>query len=140
MTVYEAIANVICDLPAIGKDSLNQAQGFKFRGIEDIVKEIKPLLGKHGLFIVPERSTIERGEVRTAKNGSHWYPATVTIGWLIYARDGSQLWAETSGEGLDNGDKAVSKANTMAYKTLLLQLFAIADVDGDAFSPGGMHD
>lgn len=56
--VSEAINQVVKELPAIGKNSRNTQQGFMFRSVDDIKTALKPLLGKHGLFLLPARSTL----------------------------------------------------------------------------------
>jgi hypothetical protein len=54
------------------------------------------------------------------------------VGYRIYGPDGSYIEAASYGEGTDSGDKATSKAMTMAFKYLLFELLCIADPEDDA--------
>ena len=56
MNVYQAINAVQADLSQVGiaKNRTNtQGAGFKFRGIDDVLNALSPLLAKHGLVIIP---------------------------------------------------------------------------------------
>lgn len=39
-TIHQAIAGVMKDVGAVGKDRSNQQQGFKFRGIDDVMNAL----------------------------------------------------------------------------------------------------
>jgi hypothetical protein len=47
--VYSAICRVIFDLSheGIAKNNRNQAQGYNFRGIDDVYNVLSPLLARH---------------------------------------------------------------------------------------------
>ena len=51
--IYGAISAAMADITAIGKGKYNQQQGFKFRGIDDVMNVLKPILTKHQIFTVP---------------------------------------------------------------------------------------
>ena len=131
------IAKVIAELPAIGKDRKNEAQRYTFRGIDDIMAALKPLLGKHGIIIVP--NVLERlVDTRALRNGGSLYFTYLRVRYDIYVPEGLAFSAEVWGEGSDSGDKSTNKAMTAAYKYLVNQVFCIADAsteDGDAQSP-----
>lgn len=136
MIVQEAIKNVIADLPAIGKDSYNEQQGFAFRGIDAVVTALKPLLAKHGVILVPDVTERIYAQ-RPTRNGGVMHEVNLHITYRIYGPEGDCIMASGWGEGTDSGDKATNKAMTAAYKYVLFQLFAIADAaaDGDAHTP-----
>lgn len=128
--IHEAMAAILDELPAIGKDSTNAALRFNFRGIEAIVDALNPLLGKHG--VVPVLAGTQLLQYQEKQKG---YAAVVHNRYRFTARDGSFVEAQAIGEGQDFGDKAVAKANTMALKTCLGQVFCLAyedDPDGDS--------
>ena len=52
--IYAAIAGVISDVGAVGKDKINKQQGFKFRSIDDVYNALHPALAKNKVFIVPK--------------------------------------------------------------------------------------
>ena len=51
--IFEAMAAIMVDIDAVGKNQKNQSQGFKFRGIDDVYNAVHPILAKHGVFTVP---------------------------------------------------------------------------------------
>lgn len=136
-SVTAALASVMAMLPAIGKDN-KSPQGYSYRGIEAITKQLQPLLAAHGVVISP-RSTIT--DVRPSpamKEG--WQDVYMTVEWTITGPDASTLIAQTTGVGRDNSDKGANKAQTQAYKYLLLHLLCIADAKDDADGQTYEHD
>jgi phytoene dehydrogenase-like protein len=128
-SVVKALAKVIADLPAIGKGD-KSPQGYSFRGIEAITKHLQPLLARHGVVIVPN-ATVTSVVPSPAMKDS-WQDVYVTVQWTIYGPDGSSITACTTGIGRDNADKGVNKAQTQAFKYLLLHMLCIADAKDDA--------
>ena len=131
-TIYQAIGDIIGELGGIGKGGFNKDQGYKFRGIDDVLKEVHPLLGKHGVFFAP--TVLERiYEERISKQGSVGHVAHLHVQYTVYGPSGDSVQISTWGEGLDYSDKSTNKAMTAAFKYALFELFAIADPteDGD---------
>lgn len=127
--IHAEMAAILDELPAIGKDSRNAALNFSFRGIDAIINALNPLLGKHGVVPVLASSQLLHYEAKTKG-----YAAVVLNTYRFTARDGSFVEAQAVGEGHDFGDKAVTKASTLAQKTCLGQTFCLAtedDPDGD---------
>lgn len=126
--IIERIASVIHELPAIGKDQRNSQQNFFFRGIDDIMSALKPLLAKHEIVIVP--NVVERiDSTRDTRSGGTMYVVLLHVQFTFYAPGGQEIVASGWGEGTDSGDKATNKAMTGAFKYVLVQVFAIADAD-----------
>lgn len=109
---------------SIGKDKKNPQQGYKYRGIDDVMNVFQPLLAKYKVFIVPEVLSHEREE-RTNKNGTLLLYSVCTIKYTFYAEDGSSISAVVIGEGMDSGDKATNKAMSVAMKYAMFQTFCI---------------
>lgn len=135
MNIYESITKIMEEVPAIGKDKVNKQQGFKFRGIDDVMNALQPLLAKNKVFIVPEILEQTREERTTSKGGNLIY-SICKIKYKFYAEDGSNIEAITIGEGMDSGDKATNKAMAIAMKYALFQVFCIPteemkDLDGE---------
>jgi hypothetical protein len=131
--IYKKMSLVMADIGAIGKDQKNQAQGFKFRGIDQFVNALYPALVKHGVFMAPEvvSATHELKEV-VRSNGKPGVDKHVTlmVKYRFFAEDGS--FAEVgpiASEGLDSGDKATNKALSAALKYALIQTFSIPTED-----------
>ena len=135
--IYAAISAAMADISAIGKDKYNQQQGFKFRGIDDVMNALKPILTKNKIFTVPQVLEQTREIKVTAKGGELRY-SLLKIAFRFYATDGSFVEAVTLGEGMDSGDKASNKAMAIAYKYALFQVFCIpteemTDPDGESY-------
>lgn len=135
--IYAAISAAMADISAIAKDKYNQQQGFKFRGIDDVMNALKPILTKNKIFTVPQVLEQTREIKVTAKGGELRY-SLLKIAFRFYATDGSFIEAVTLGEGMDSGDKASNKAMAIAYKYALFQVFCIpteemTDPDGESY-------
>lgn len=124
MNIYESITKIMEEVPAIGKNKTNKTQGFKFRGIDDVMNALQPLLAKYKVFIAPEILEQIREE-RTTKTGGNLIYSICKIKYKFYAEDGSSIEAVTIGEGMDSGDKATNKAMAIAMKYALFQVFCI---------------
>jgi hypothetical protein len=112
------------EVPSIGKTQRNKIQGFMYRGIDDVMNALQPLLAKNKVFIVPEILEQTREERTTSKGGNLIY-SICKIKYKFYAEDGSSVEAITIGEGMDSGDKATNKAMAIAMKYALFQVFCI---------------
>lgn len=135
MNIYESITKIMEEIPAIGKDQTNKTQGFKYRGIDDVMNTLQPLLSKNKVFIVPQILEQTREERTTNKGGNLIY-SICKIKYIFYAEDGTYIEAVTVGEGMDSGDKATNKAMAIAMKYALFQVFCIPteemkDPDGE---------
>ncbi len=139
MKVYEQIAAITAELSKVGisKDSKNQSQGYKFRGIDQVYGALSPLLAKHGLCILP-RVTAREVVERQNRQGTALFYVTLTVEFdFVAAEDGSKHTVVTIGEAMDSGDKASNKAMSAAYKYAAFQAFCIpteGDNDADATS------
>lgn len=135
--IYAAISAAMADISAIGKDKYNQQQGFKFRGIDDVMNALKPILTKNKIFTVPQVLEQTR-EIKVTTKGGELRYSLLKIAFRFYTTDGSFVEAVTLGEGMDSGDKASNKAMAIAYKYALFQVFCIpteemADPDGESY-------
>lgn len=130
-----AMAAIIQDISAIPKDQKNQAQGFNFRGIDQIYTALHPIFAAHGVCCLPQVEEMTTTEFLNAK-GNKTFRSAVKVAYHFTASDGSSLMARTVGEAFDMADKATNKAMSAAHKYLLLQTFLIptADLkDADAY-------
>lgn len=137
--IYEALAAVMSEIGAIEKSKKNQQQGFMYRGIDDVMNALNPILAKHKVIIAPEILEQIREERETARGGKLIY-SICTIKYTFFTTDGSNVSVTVIGEGMDSGDKATNKAMSIAYKYACFQMFCIPtedmiDPDGDAPGP-----
>lgn len=124
MNIFESINAVMKDCGFIAKDSKNQQQNYKFRGIDAVMNALNPALIKNKVFVVPEVLEQEREERQTSKGGLLIY-SVVKVRYKFYAEDGSCVEACVVGEGMDSGDKATNKAMSAAFKYACFQTFCI---------------
>lgn len=142
--IFELIPEAMRRVGAIGKDSENTQQKYKFRGIDAVYNALNPVMSELGLFIVPEILDHRREERETEStyNGqtkkSLLKYSILTIRFTMYAPDGSNVSCVVVGEGMDSGDKASNKAMSVALKYACFQLFMIPTeetaIDPDAES------
>lgn len=128
--IYQAIPAIMHDLSAIKKEKKagDGKFGYMFRGIDDVMNALHPLLSAHGVFVTPEVLEQERTErVVEGYNGQKkttlW--SVLKIRFTFHADDGSSVSCTTIGEGMDNGDKASNKAMSIAMKYAMFQVFCI---------------
>ena len=140
--IYKKMSDVMREIGAIGKDQKNQAQGFKFRGIDQFVNALYPALTRHGVFMAPSAINYNQELKEVVRsNGKPGVDKHVSIlmQYKFYAEDGSSVTiGPIPAEGLDSGDKATNKALSAALKYALIQTFSIPTEDmaeGDLESP-----
>lgn len=106
----------------IAKGDRNAQQGFSFRGVDRVYEAMAGPMAEHGLFSAPEVLSVERGE-RESKGGGKLLLVYLTVKYTFWcATDGSSVSTTVAAEAMDSGDKATSKAMSVAHRTALLQL------------------
>jgi hypothetical protein len=130
---------ILRDTEAIGKDSVNQSQGFKFRGIDAVIQSLHAIFQKHGVFICPE--VLEHNWIeQTTKSGGMQIHLWTKTRFHFYAEDGSSVTMTGLGEAADSGDKATAKTLSISLKYCLSHALLIPtqdDSDPDAHTPPG---
>lgn len=128
------------DITAIEKGQKNTQQNFNYRGIDDIMNALKPLLVKHEVLTacnIAEQSH----EIVTDAKGRQTIRALIKLEVKLYcSADGSNISVSAIGEAMDYGDKAFNKAMSIAYKYAMLQTFCIptemVDPDSNSYEIG----
>jgi len=122
--IYKKLAAINSEVEAIGKDRKNEQQGFKFRGIDDVMNALHFSFAKNEVVILPEVLTYERSERQNTK-GTAIFSILAKIKYTFVAPDGSSVSSIVVGEAMDSGDKGMNKALSIALKYVLLQMFLI---------------
>lgn len=126
--VYAAINRVTATLSTIGISKNRQTTGgstFKYRGIDDVINTLSPILAAEGLCVLPRILNCNTVE-RTSKSGGQLFYTTVEAEFdFVSAKDGSMHTCRTFGEAMDSSDKSTNKAMSAAYKYVAFQAFAI---------------
>ena len=126
--IYKALAEINKGITAIGKNRTNQTQGFKFRGIDDVMNELHSLFAENEVIILPEVLKIDSTE-RLNKTGGTLFCVKVSVRFDFVHSSGDYTSCTLVGEAMDSGDKAVNKAMSIALKYALLQMFLIPTED-----------
>ena len=132
--IHKALATVNKSIKAIGKDRTNQQQGFKFRGIDDVMNELHSLFAANEIIILQTVNEVTVTE-RTNQRGTALFYVRINVTYHFTHSDGSHADITVYGEAMDSGDKATTKAMSIALKYALLQMFLIPteeDKDPDA--------
>lgn len=141
--IHSALVAVGAELAKIGvaKDRVNDQQHFKFRGIDDVMNAVGPLLFKHRvLFLV---KYVDYPDVeRATRDGSKSLIHTKVKGEFTFvsAEDGSSVSVTTFGVAMDAGDKAMNKSMSASLKYALLQTFLIPTEGGNEDADYTTHE
>jgi hypothetical protein len=135
--IHQALVDVGGDLSKIGisKDRKNEQQGFRFRGIDDVMNVVSPILAKHRVVFLVDYSDYPDVERVTGKGTTLIYTKVKGVFTFVSAVDSSAVTVTTFGVAMDSGDKACNKAMSAALKYALLQTFLIpteSSEDADA--------
>lgn len=131
-----AIATIMAEIKPVEKEGFNKFQGYKYARMQDLSRELTPLMGKHGIVIFQTevgRELFDNGAAIAVryrftishKSGEVWPEHPIQTG-LSSCRN-------TKG-GFD--DKALNKCHTSARKYFLLSLFQIPTADEDDVDSG----
>ena len=122
--IYQKMANILKETKAITKSEKNQQQGFKFRGIDNVMNELHELFAKNDVFILQEVQGFTTENRPTKSGGTNTF-TRATIKFRYMTTDGSFVDTVNVGEAMDSGDKGMNKAMSTALKYSLLQMFLI---------------
>lgn len=130
-TVHEALAAVMADVTHVGKDGKNSQQNYNFRGIDGVLNAVGPALRRHGVIILPNTVSASQETVEVGAKRTPMKSVTVQVHYTFVGPGGDQLTAVVFGEAMDSGDKAMSKAMSVALRTCLIQTLALPTHEPD---------
>lgn len=130
--IHAAITKAMRDIAAIGiaKDhqaSLGGAQ-VNYRGIEAAMNQMSGVLIRCKITVTPRYSdlTVTERAKGDPKDGKATRFVTLRGDFTFTsAEDGSSVTCSHYGEAMDSGDKAVTKAQSVAFRTALFQQFVV---------------
>lgn len=127
--IFKKLHLIMTEVGSIGKDQKNTHQGFKFRGVDQFVNKIHPLLLKHQVLMLPQ--VINRQDkLIESKDGKKSQSISLIMAYnFIDIEDGSSYAVTMPSEGLDSGDKATNKAISGALKYALINTFMVPTED-----------
>lgn len=130
--LYRKIAAVAGAIGAVEKDGRNADQKYRYPTPASVMSAVKPLMAEQGLAIVPH--LVDFQEIDTgqrAGSGKPFMLNRVSMHYhLLDGETGEELvvpWQAQAGTYGD--DKGLAKAQTIALRTFLIQLFQIPAED-----------
>lgn len=131
--IHAALNAAMRDIASVGiaKTQKNDAQGYRFRGIEQAMNELSPIMVNHGITVTPRYADLVLFE-RAKAEGKAVRFATVKGSFTFTADDDTSVTSEAYGEAMDSGDKAVIKAQSVSFRTALFQLFVVPTMSMDS--------
>lgn len=131
--VHTAWAAVMAEVRAVGKNDRVKSgpAQFNFRGIDGVLNAVGPIFRKHGVYVAPIGVDILSTEFNPTKSGGKMKDVTISVTWRVTGPAGDTWTGVSLGEGSDAGDKAVSKAHSVAYRTFLIQSLALPTDEPD---------
>lgn len=129
MLIYKQIPAIIKDIEAVEKSKRPGSQiSYAYRSIDEFMNVLNPLLAKHKVTVVPEVLENNRDSYKTS-SGVTMHSVVMKIKYTFYAEDGSNVCAVMIGESFDSGDKASNKAQSVALKYAIMQVFMVPTED-----------
>ena len=144
--IHELIPKVRESVGSIVKGKRNEGQGYSFRGIDDVLNTVGPALTEHKITSSVEvvsfseevqktedPNSVPLGDAIRAKSKLRWVTfARIHLRVKLAAPDGTFVTMEGIGSATDhNGDKAMNKAHSAAYKYALTLGLCIPVSDRD---------
>lgn len=131
MKVHEAITAVMNDVGAVGKGEVNSFHKFNFRGIDTTVNALSPAMRRHGVTVRPSAVLSRDYETFTTSGNKQSIACRLVVEFAFTGPEGDELRSVVAAESADTGDKATPKAMSVAFRTALLQTFALPTQESD---------
>lgn len=127
MKIFKQMAAILADFPVVTKDQKHGGFGesYNYRGIDDALGALHPLLAKHGVFMALTDLDPEYHDGGTTAKGKALVRCVLTGKARFFADDGSFVEVAFVGEGVDGGDKAMMKAQANGLKYVIWYSFCV---------------
>lgn len=130
--IAHALADVMRSVGGVAKrDRNNTGGGFNFRGIDAVLNAVGPALREHGVIVTPDVRSIDYTPVTVGARSTTMTSCRVVVAYTFHGPAGDTITASTAGEAFDAGDKATSKAMSVAFRTALIQALALPTDEPD---------
>lgn len=123
--IHTKMAAILAEFPAVPKERSGAGISYKYRGIDDGLRALNPLLAKHGVFMRISGLALAfspAGETASKKPQTR---CVVQADLTFVATDGSDVSVAIAGEGIDTADKALMKAQANALKYGIWYTFCV---------------
>lgn len=112
----------------VGRNQKNIEQGYMYRGVDDVLNLVTPILADNGVYMRPFFTIENAKEIPSTKGPADQMIVKCELGlYDADAGDENNVLLETTtyGEARDRGDKCIMKAQTVALKYALIYAFGI---------------
>lgn len=133
--IHEAIAAISKDAGALAPQKQGAGVPFAFRGVDQVVSHLSPLLKKHDVIVIPEVLEVTHTSRDVTDRQGNPSGKVITQTELrtrfefIATEDGSSLSAVTAGLAQDFADRSAAQAQSVAFRVALLQVFSLPTTD-----------
>lgn len=136
--IYQRMLAIQSELARVAKNlevSVGQNSKYKAVGEADVLKAVKPLEEKYGVYSYPvSRTIIESGTLESVDykgNAKKQLFERIEVGFRFVNVDKPEEYIDITsyGDGIDSGDKSVGKAMTYADKYALMKGYKITTGD-----------
>ena len=130
MNLKEKILNVMKSVAVIGKDARNDEVGYDFVSAATMNAKVSVALRENRVICLPMSEMVDIRTIQTG--GGNETLATVKVEITLQDVDSDESFTIRGvGSGIDKGDKAIAKAQTMAMKYAWKMAFVIAESSDD---------
>ena len=135
-TLYQKILSVMDEVGGyVQKDKTNKEQHYNYVSEAAVLAKVQPALVKSGIIALPIYEVVSSEDKMTAK-GSVWKLITVACHLkIVDTETGESDTVSALGSGIDANDKAVAKAQTMAFKYAWWKLLCLETGDDPEADP-----
>jgi len=120
----------MADVVTIDKGGFNAEFRYKFRGVDQVIDAVGPILRQHGVLVLPTHIHIAHRDISTS-GGKPARECTAIVTYTIVGPRGDTLTVMSAGEGMDLQDKGTAKAMSVALRILFLQALVVPTGDPD---------
>ena len=123
-TLVQHMAEVMVEVGYVQKDGKLEAFPFyTFASAEKVADKVRSALSTRGIAVCGECELVASEIIKTEKSVRHLVMINHT---LTFTNGTDTLSVSAIGEGMDSGDKAAAKANTVGVKYCLAKAFLIS--------------
>lgn len=131
ISVHLAWNRVMEDVRSIAKgDRVTEGGGpkYNYRGIDRVLNAVGPALRRHGVSIWPMAVDADYDKIQS-RQGSSMRQCSVVVTYQVFGPQGDSITVASPGEAFDSSDKSTTKANSVAFRNLLIVALALPTQD-----------
>lgn len=126
-SICNKMAFIQAEFPVVtkGRRVTGGGANYSYRGIDDALSVLNPLLAKHRVFMRPCFHTVSTTPCTTSSGKPAFHTTLQGTLYFTCGDTGESIEVDMLGEGLDNADKGTMKAQANALKYALWYTFCV---------------